>query len=465
MKTIRYSIRYSIILLLIPTLYIWTACHQDQFLSRIDRTVDTNIPPVTPTSSNNNNNNIDLAVTEEEEHPVEVESEGTAPGEQILDVQLLPEESIWLPLVGCERERTDSIEINSNIRPIFNTKYTPVCLDSHIETEQKKVDIIFALDRTSSMGNNIEIIRSNLLGPNGFIEIISEYSPRVGVVIFDDEIVDVMSLTANEQTIFDTLNTYTYSSGLGRDTGEAGLLAIEKAVEMFEEDMLLNDSRLDAHKIVVLVTDSPNHDGSGPDGNRNFSIDMTVSKINNFINNYSSDEFFMYPSVPNETDLSASGCSIFKDVRNLPENYHCIRNQVQDLIDNTNLNRAVEQRGKFLDFPFSSSILNSELVSYIMEQRTYDHKCIVKEGELLAGDIQVPLDVSLETSMNNLDIEELDANIELSPSQIDNIVDNNLTVQLKLTRCCDNDENLQSGMCSFNEYTQTINWNIVITDQ
>jgi len=67
--------------------------------------------------------------------------------------------------------------------------------------------------------------------------------------------------------------------------------------------------------------------------------------------------------------------------------------------------------------------------------------------------------------MNNLDIEELDANIELSPSQIDNIVDNNLTVQLKLTRCCDNDENLQSGMCSFNEYTQTINWNIVITDQ
>lgn len=110
------------------------------------------------------------------------------------------------------------------------------------------VDIVFAVDRTGSMGEEITGVKENIdmiatqLAERGI-------DVRVGMVVFDDKVGDVRPLTDDLSQFKRYLDAI--KVGGGGDEPENALEALKTCTTM--------DFRPSANRVVVLVTDAPYH--------------------------------------------------------------------------------------------------------------------------------------------------------------------------------------------------------------
>jgi len=138
--------------------------------------------------------------------------------------------------------------------------------------KQAKADIIFLIDTTGSMQDNVQGVRNYV---SYFLKPIEEegIDADLGLVLFSDQEVKkakVIGITDNADKFRKWLDkVYFYG---GRDLPESGYEAIIAALEDIK-------FRKDAQKFFIFISDSPQHDYDY-DGKSKYSLDQMVSILN-----------------------------------------------------------------------------------------------------------------------------------------------------------------------------------------
>lgn len=139
-------------------------------------------------------------------------------------------------------------------------------------TTQEKLDIVFVVDTTGSMRDNVQGVRNYI---HHFLEPMKDegHDPALGLVQFTDIDVSeakVMGLTRNEGKFRKWLDKTVFFGG--RDIPESGYEALLDALEKI-------DFRKDTQKFFIFVSDAPQHD-LDYDGRSKYTLDRIVSKLN-----------------------------------------------------------------------------------------------------------------------------------------------------------------------------------------
>lgn len=150
----------------------------------------------------------------------------------------------WMPAAGT---------------PVDSLYFPSSCKRNYIEPPkpERNLDIIFALDVTGSMGNELSAVRG---GIQKLINLISaeKWNLRAGAIAFADAILEEHSASPNLSELLTNMDSsnpnWSAIPGFGGDAPEIGLGAIERAVELLQNADPNNEVE---EKIVVYVSDAP----------------------------------------------------------------------------------------------------------------------------------------------------------------------------------------------------------------
>lgn len=220
-------------------------------------------------------------------------------------------------------------------------------------TASRPVSIVFALDVTGSMSSQIGTVKSNIVS---FVSELTkrDFKPMLGVVPFRDkvprpgELGDVpegrLDLTFDAESVKSFVSTLRALNG--GDANEASLGAIQESVAMLRA----GDTRPDAIKIVMLITDQPGHNGQVTT-----DCDLTPT-INQFAGLTDSEQqsFKLFYSVPK----IGAACSGFASGEA----------QMTALISKIlNAEPLVEKRGGLIPWPFTQVNLVQDVVNMLVK--------------------------------------------------------------------------------------------------
>jgi PKD repeat protein len=141
--------------------------------------------------------------------------------------------------------------------------------------------IYFALDVTGSMGGVISTVKTNI---QAFVDELraKRFDVRLGVIPFRDSIPSSTEVPEGRFDLSDDIDAFkTYVGGLratgGGDGNESGLIAIESALE----ELNTRETRADALKVILVITDNPSHRGAAAvNGQRDCAIGVTTNRFN-----------------------------------------------------------------------------------------------------------------------------------------------------------------------------------------
>lgn len=237
-----------------------------------------------------------------------------------------------------EESPTDSVSVKEE---------PPKCTEKDVG-----IDIIFALDVTSSMRDSLGIISNNIVNLTKQLE--KEYSSDVdinyGVVPFHDDVVTRSSgkfMWEDKKSFRSQIEQMNVSSFNGRDPPEAGLLAIRTAY-----DALVNEGEGDL-KYIVYVSDQVGHNGDSLP--RDCSLEKTV-------NHWGVDDIRILVSVPERgfgTIVGLPGfdnCMPDVSIGSRPK----VKDQYERLFEKIQGNDK-DFKFQFLDFPLSSEVVSLEI--------------------------------------------------------------------------------------------------------
>ncbi|WP_259473300.1 flagellin [Clostridium estertheticum] len=194
-------------------------------------------------------------------------------------------------LTGADRARIQNEleNVKASINDIannteFNTTkvLTVPTLDNSVPPKWNPgtADIVFIIDRTSSMGSKINEVKDNI---DDFINKISDngIDVNMGLITYGDvpdgESILKSSMTSDLATFKSYINNITLTGG--GDTNESSLEGIADS----SNGALSYTLRSDSAKQFILVTDAPTHDNKtdvdGGDGKSIFDIDDVASEL------------------------------------------------------------------------------------------------------------------------------------------------------------------------------------------
>jgi hypothetical protein len=218
---------------------------------------------------------------------------------------------------------------------------------------QRPVSIVFALDVTGSMAGQIETVKS---GVQDFVsKLVSRgFSPRLGVIPFRDKVPfagnngDVpegrLELTDDVAKVKQFVQTLRATGG--GDANEAALGGIKAAVQALRD----GDTRPDAVKIVMVVTDQPGHHGAS-------TKDCTLEPVTNYFGLLSEVEqrnFKLFYSAPS----SGSSCGGFASGQL----------QMSKLLASVLTGEpVVANRGGLIAWPFAATNLVQDVVAMLVK--------------------------------------------------------------------------------------------------
>jgi Mg-chelatase subunit ChlD len=159
---------------------------------------------------------------------------------------------------------------NGRFRELMND----MAIGISVSTQSKKVDIVFLIDTTGSMVDNVRGIRAYI---DTFLERLwfNEFDVALGLVTFSDgsEKPNDLGVTTDFGKFKNWLHKIDFTGG--GDLTEAGLEAVMAAVNEI-------DYRRNTQKIFIMVSDGPFHDADY-DGRSIYSLDQVIAtlKINN----------------------------------------------------------------------------------------------------------------------------------------------------------------------------------------
>jgi len=165
-----------------------------------------------------------------------------------IDITRFPDISIVFDVTTFDNQPVEGLALN-DVRVAENGVDQKVIALRKIERMNRvPIDIVFAVDRTGSMGEEISGVKENIdmiatqLGERGI-------DVRVGMVVFDDKVGEVRPLTddlAQFKRYLDAIKV-----GGGGDEPENALEALKACAGM--------EFRPSANRVVVLVTDASYH--------------------------------------------------------------------------------------------------------------------------------------------------------------------------------------------------------------
>jgi len=163
------------------------------------------------------------------------------------------------------------INVYQNLKNAFSEILPDIARGIIERAKQKKVDIVFLIDSTGSMRDNVQGVKDNI---NLFLEIIKgkNFDFSLGLVSFSD--------LPREAKVFDTtkdikkfrkfLDKIVFMGG--GDIPESGYEALISAIEKV-------DFRNDAQKFFIFISDAPQHDFDY-DGQSRYTLDRIIAIMN-----------------------------------------------------------------------------------------------------------------------------------------------------------------------------------------
>ena len=141
---------------------------------------------------------------------------------------------------------------------------------------KKPVAIQFLIDQTASMEGQIETVKTNI---KSFVDklVSRNFEVKLGFVAYQDDVSYIQSIGSDVDSFKQAVGNLQAIGG-GHDLPEAGLTAINKAVDLFYTNTSIDDHL----KVMILISDAMAHDTPGVSTNapRDCSITNTVNKLN-----------------------------------------------------------------------------------------------------------------------------------------------------------------------------------------
>lgn len=171
---------------------------------------------------------------------------------------------LGLQSLTCGDEvRTVPVSLSVNVSANEQLFELPTTCKSNVESEKlasskNPTDIVFALDITGSMQNNIDAIKKNVVG---FASAIVEkgWNARFAAVGFRDAIEDRHTFS-DASALANKLGSW--RAGGGGDSQEFSQGGVLEALKMFDSDGASNPTLVKSDKVILLVTDNPGWDPS-----------------------------------------------------------------------------------------------------------------------------------------------------------------------------------------------------------
>lgn len=160
--------------------------------------------------------------------------------------------------------RPDNVFIyeNGERKKVISVEKVPVA-------EKISIDFVFVVDKTGSMQQSIDAVRSNIVQfTKNLVQRGIDY--RLGLVLFSDEIEKIYQPTTNVYNFLDWIsNVKAYGGG---DEKENALEALAATTKM--------NFRKEATKVIVLITDAPYHQsGEQGSGLTNYNTNTLIEQM------------------------------------------------------------------------------------------------------------------------------------------------------------------------------------------
>jgi outer membrane protein OmpA-like peptidoglycan-associated protein/Mg-chelatase subunit ChlD len=230
-----------------------------------------------------------------------------------IDINNFPEINLILdlPIPNAENARPENIQVMQDKKLQHIKSIEPISIKNKMP-----VDFVFVLDKTGSMGDNIEQVKRNI---KAFVQSVMNrgIDYRLGLITFSDSIEMVYKPTTSVYDFIQYLNPIQASGGF--DFPENALEALYKAYTY--------DFRENAKRVVILITDATYHSrGENGDGKTNFILkDIIDTSVAYHIKNFPIVQkmFTQYDTLARST-----GGSSF----NILENFGSILDSLNELI-------------------------------------------------------------------------------------------------------------------------------------
>ena len=350
-------------------------------------------------------------------------------------------------------------------------------LSEDIVRTKQPVDLMFVVDGTTSMADEIASIKAGIASLTSKLQT-NDIDLHVGLVSFvdsyssiDDGVFALSSDIVGFQNALDGIR-----SNRNEDYPEASLAAVQRALKVFQEP---NSGRAGAMKTVFLISDVIGHNGSSEAGGkpvRDCSITPLANAINRYANTLSTpDRFKFFYLVPEPTSIS--------DYNNEGSAMDCNGNEsqasnaklqmaqlIRSILPTVSEQRrggAVRDSAGKLAWPLTSNNLVENLVPMIEEsidKNQQNGSCLASRAELLEGRKQLfqwaPENLSDISSnrqgANVVKLSNVLASLNLAPGAH--------PLTLEVERCCiDTDaSNSNNNPTCERRYTQRISYDISV---
>lgn|GEM_PF-7131047 len=240
------------------------------------------------------------------------------------------------------------------------------------EKKKRPLTIYFALDVTGSMDAIIEAIKTNI---NQFVTQLQskDFDPMVGIVTFTDTVDRALPLTK------DISSFQTFVGGLraqgGGDAQEASLAAVEDILKRLETE----ETRDNAVRTILAITDNPGHRG-GPAMGHGVRDNCGIAETAAAFNNISKDRhsyFRLYHSMAPSNWPRVHPCGGFGSGQD----------QYNQILTNIFPDVPQGDRGAALTWPFTGDTLLTDFVSKLEEIKPDRNLvCLARSANLFIDD-------------------------------------------------------------------------------
>lgn len=449
------------------------ACNSEKFQqAEVKKAEDPKVEPKKKAAKKNTNTNEEepeeeiAAASGDPDDEVGLESKNTNSNESPEPVIETTRTNETINLKSCMINLDPKASANFPRVPGEDTKFllNNTC---NIETEnsataKRPVDIFFLLDISASMDASIDAIKMNI---SAFITKISDQNPRIALIPFVDEVYEsgVVNLTADTSLFTNTLTPIEAGATAGNGGGwsEAGLVAINRTIQLIRTDMTANPDRASAAKVILMITDVASHNGDKDVQDTT----STVAALNALVGEV--EEFrFMYSASNGRGDANPIEDSDYwlGDDKRADLQYAGILNTI-------NTEVALDQRGGSLAYPFNQDALLTgffEKLSSITSVVKATIPCYMTSAtlELIGSTDWVPYPLKDVT---------IDAGITIGAGESKVFEAGFLTsvlmrtqheaFQIKVNRCCGADIGpLKSGTCE-KTMSQTLPFDLIMATE
>jgi hypothetical protein len=279
------------------------------------------------------------------------------------------------PIEGANPTRISDAALGCNMSEWKNGKPTKIkrlfvpvsCLVERIETNEpnRTLDVMFVLDVTGSMGNELNAVRA---GVKELITTIQAqgWQLRAGSIAFADAILEEVPISADLEGLLNAMNpiheTWSARGGFGGDAPEVGLAALERGLTLLDE---ADGAATVGEKIVVYVSDAP----AEREHKKGFDIGATAQALKAFTVRLDAS-----PQKPSFRLFHSTG----SDRRSLTDLMPTPSEQIKEIVAQSGVANVK------LPFPLDAKGVQEQFITKLAEGRLLTERCTLKSVVLLS---------------------------------------------------------------------------------